>query len=533
MASTNTEVGGIGSLRANGLGIRRRPVTRATLALVACGGIALAAADAADARTPSYPSLAPAPAHESAGLDTTLTTNGQIIGTVTSAEGGEPLEGIEVCALVHAVPAKWECAYTSATGEYAIGELPAGEYKVRFAVPESDEANYATQYYNGKAYPLGAQAVSVAEGATTREINAALVKGGTIAGTVTSAPTGEPLEDAKVCATSVILESVRCAPTGAHGEYEITALSTANYTIYFWPPNALYEGQYYKQPLAIEAGANSDGQQAIDAALKLNRPENEKPPGISGSAVVGQKLKVVHGVWSNEPSSYREVWRRCDGTGEINSCTTTVGTDETYTPTAADVGHAIRVWEMAVNSTGESVCVLSPATSDVVEPATQQQSPQQSSSSTSTGSSSSSPPPPPPPPAREVLSTKTAVASAAALKELLLRLLTPTGKGAKIRSLLEHRGYALSFNALAPGLLKIAWYIVPKGAHIASVEAQLAAVGVIDFASAGVVKLEIKLTSKGKALLAHAHRVKLTAQGSFAPSGQAVIRASREFTLER
>jgi hypothetical protein len=88
-------------------------------------------------------------------------------------------------------------------------------------------------------------------------------------------------------------------------------------------------------------------------------PTNSAPPTISGTAQQGQRLTESHGSWSNSPTSYSYQWEECDSSG--GSCSAISGaTSQTYTLTAGDVGHRIRVRESASNAGGSS----SPATSD-------------------------------------------------------------------------------------------------------------------------------------------------------------------------
>ena len=87
-------------------------------------------------------------------------------------------------------------------------------------------------------------------------------------------------------------------------------------------------------------------------------------PTISGTATVGQTLTESHGGWSNNPTSYGYQWEDCDSSG--SSCSAINGaTDQTYTLTASDVGHTIRVRETATNAGGTSTPASSSATAVV------------------------------------------------------------------------------------------------------------------------------------------------------------------------
>jgi len=108
-------------------------------------------------------------------------------------------------------------------------------------------------------------------------------------------------------------------------------------------------------------------------------PVDSSPPSIAGTAAEGQTLTESHGVWSNSPIAYTYQWEDCDLSGQ--SCAAISGaTGQAYTLTVTDVGHTIRVQELASNSGGAG----QPATSDATAAVTPQLA---------------SPPPAPPEPA--------------------------------------------------------------------------------------------------------------------------------------
>jgi hypothetical protein len=80
-------------------------------------------------------------------------------------------------------------------------------------------------------------------------------------------------------------------------------------------------------------------------------PLSAAPPSILGLPAQGQTLTELHGTWTNNPTSYAYQWEDCDQQG--NSCTPILGaTQSTYTLSAADVGHTVRVQEIASNPSG-------------------------------------------------------------------------------------------------------------------------------------------------------------------------------------
>lgn len=96
-------------------------------------------------------------------------------------------------------------------------------------------------------------------------------------------------------------------------------------------------------------------------------PTSLAPPTISGAAAEGQTLTLQHGSWSNAPTGYGDQWMRCAASGS-NCAPIAGGYLASYKLTAADVGHTIRVQEIASNASGPSAPALS-AASGVVQAA--------------------------------------------------------------------------------------------------------------------------------------------------------------------
>ena len=93
-------------------------------------------------------------------------------------------------------------------------------------------------------------------------------------------------------------------------------------------------------------------------------PVASAPPAITGTTTAGQQLTAAHGTWTNSPTSYTETWQRCDSAG--SACLAIPGASgQTYTLTASDVGHTLRVSEVAVGLGGSGAPSVSPATAIV------------------------------------------------------------------------------------------------------------------------------------------------------------------------
>ena len=166
------------------------------------------------------------------GINAELEKGGLIKGTVTAAATGVPVSGVEVCAF--AADKSEYCAPTGFTGAYAIEGLPAGRYEVFFWTVEI-EADLVSQPYSGGPLVLAA-------GQEVTGVNAALQRGGQIAGTVRLAATGASLKGVEVCITEVgEAWPLGCLKTPASGGYRFTGLWGGSFKIVFSPEAAELE----------------------------------------------------------------------------------------------------------------------------------------------------------------------------------------------------------------------------------------------------------------------------------------------------
>jgi hypothetical protein len=82
-------------------------------------------------------------------------------------------------------------------------------------------------------------------------------------------------------------------------------------------------------------------------------PANTALPTISGTATEGQALSAGKGSWSGSPTSYSYKWQDCDSSG-ANCATISGATAASYTLTAGDVAHTVRVVVTATNEGGST-----------------------------------------------------------------------------------------------------------------------------------------------------------------------------------
>jgi hypothetical protein len=338
-----------------------------------------------------------------------------------------------------------------------------------------------------------------------------------------------------------------------------------------------------------ETASNSGGSgtpvsSAPTAVVLPTGPSSVLPPTIAGTSIQGQTLIESHGTWTNNPTSYIYAWSDCNGAG--GGCVPISGAGgQSYTLTAADVGHTIRVSESASNAGGTSA-VVSAATA-LVQPAT---GPPVAPSNTSppvvsgvaivghglssstglwfgstpisfafqwqrctprckeiAGATSSSYKLSHADLGARVRALVTAVngagsqqafssqvgpvaagVSLAQIKAPLSHALRVHGTLATIEQILKHGGYTLSLRVPDAGKLTILWYSKPShGRRI------LVAGVTVTFRRSGQFKIRLVLTGKGRKLLMRAKLLKLSATGSFRPVGATQASSTKTLTLTR
>jgi hypothetical protein len=171
------------------------------------------------------------PVSVSAGLttpdiDAELEVGASVSGTVTAAQTGLPVAGVEVCAYT-LDETEFGCEETNGAGFYTIGGLGAGLYEVFFSTAEI-EAELVSQYY-GAPFTLAA-------GQKRTGVNAALDPGSQIGGTVRLAATGAPLAGVEVCLTEAGEPwALACLKTPASGKYRFLRLWAGPFKVVFSP----------------------------------------------------------------------------------------------------------------------------------------------------------------------------------------------------------------------------------------------------------------------------------------------------------
>lgn len=275
---------------------------------------------------------------------------------------------------------------------------------------------------------------------------------------------------------------------------------------------------------------------AIGGFANVTAPEiqdfiegSEQPPRaprgggivIRGVPTAGHSLSCESGSWSNGPTfTYAFI---SSGTGTVLQ----QGPSSSYQLSAADVGRTIFCQVQAANGGGTGIArtvALPP-----IQAAPAPQSPPSGGGASNGGNTAG-----PGNAEGGVLGSSSTNITSGQIEALLVHELTPAGRAAKIAALRKGDGFTFTFKALEAGTAVIDWYEVPSGAASASAKPKpvLVASGHASFSAAGTGKLKVNLTAAGKRLLKKARSLKLTAKGTFTPTGDTAIIATKTFVLK-
>lgn len=278
-------------------------------------------------------------------------------GKVIDATHHEPIAGVFVLAEKTTGSAAeegyWEYTETDSSGNYQLTGLPTGEYVIRF----EPESFFFEQNYLGQSYK-GGEALKIKVEETRSSINAELVEGGEISGTVTDAVSHAGLSEIGVGAYNQGAGIGGGTYTRANGEYTIVGLPTGTYKVLFEQEvgetlELKYLPQYFTlasslaaaTPIAVTQGSVTS---SINAALLRTVPVLVTAPVLSGTAALAQTLSCSSGSWTGSPTlAYAYIWRR-DGSAIAGS------EGSSYVVQAADQGHALACEVTATNKYGRA-----------------------------------------------------------------------------------------------------------------------------------------------------------------------------------
>jgi len=269
------------------------------------------------------------------GINAALDAYGHIAGKVTAADGMTPLANIYVTAYRYS-GSSWQAvnsATTNSAGQYDIGRLTAGTYRIGFS--DYNYYNYLPEYYDNKPDVASATDVAVALNATSSGINAALDAYGHIAGKVTAADGVTPAANITVTAyrySGSAWQSVRSATTNSAGQYDINGLTAGTYRVGFSDYNYNYVPEYYDNApdvanatdVAVALNATTSGiNAALDAyghiAGTVTAWDGTTPLAniyVTAYRYSGSSWQTVRSVYSNSAGQY-DIGRLTAGTYHV------------------------------------------------------------------------------------------------------------------------------------------------------------------------------------------------------------------------
>lgn len=115
----------------------------------------------------------------------------------------------------------------------------------------------------------------------------------------------------------------------------------------------------------------------------------------------------------------------------------------------------------------------------------------------------------------------------------LYKMLFPSGKAAKLATLLKKGSWRVSYRAASAGTLTIAWYHVTSGAFLGPKGNLLVARGTVEYGQTGTKTLIVKLTKKGSQLLKTQKGIKLVGDATFAREAKPTVTALKWVVLKR
>ena len=155
---------------------------------------------------------------------------------MTSDATDEPIEGVCVSVLdAETGNYMGRSACTDADGTYRTTGLPTGAYQLSFDDVQNNR--FASEWYDNQPTQDTAQTVSVTKGTGVAQIDAGLIKGASISGTVSKRDDGSPLLSA--CVMVLEAETYRYANgscTEENGEYTVGGLRAGDYVVGFQSP---------------------------------------------------------------------------------------------------------------------------------------------------------------------------------------------------------------------------------------------------------------------------------------------------------
>lgn len=247
------------------------------------------------------------------GVNASLVKGATISGRIT-VPAGVDLAAISVS--VQGTGNEWYSAYGSVNpdGTYAVRGLPAGTYKIQFV---GGNSGAVTQWHAGAASFDAATPVTLTTGQDLTGVNADLVRGASISGTVTVPPGVDP-GWVQVDARDINGNTAGYAYTGPDGTYRLNGLPAGSYKLAFSSYGTGLLQQWYAgassfdtaTPVDLTAGQERSG---IDAALVAGGSISGTVTAPAGTNLASVQATVYDAAGSN-PNYVRSEPVNADGT---------------------------------------------------------------------------------------------------------------------------------------------------------------------------------------------------------------------------
>ncbi|MDM8520919.1 carboxypeptidase regulatory-like domain-containing protein [Anaerolineales bacterium HSG6] len=221
-------------------------------------------------------------------INAALSTGGHISGQVTN-NAGEPLADIAVEVYADGTTDMWGwrgMAHTDENGQYDIGGLAEGDYRVGFF---DWTGRYVSEFYDNAFHLEAGTQVSVLSQQTTSDINAVLEIGGGLSGQITS-DGSETLEGIEV----IVYRSdngewveVGHAKTNRNGNYMVKGLMTGAYRVEFvdWTERDSHQSE--RPSYANEFYQDA---QSLDSATDVQVTAGTVTPNVDASLSIGGQV---------------------------------------------------------------------------------------------------------------------------------------------------------------------------------------------------------------------------------------------------
>ena len=229
---------------------------------------------------PSADSVTVTPGTDTGGIDAELAPAGTISGNLTD-DASNPLDNMCITAY-DAVGDFRGSAHSDPSGDYSIGGLATGHYRLRFA-DCLDNNNVVDEFYDDKPDLASADPVSVVAGVESPGIDAVFTTAGSVSGTVT-----DHLSSPLVGICVVVFDSnevmVGSGNTDTNGDYSIDGLETADYRLAFYGCSVsdFVVGEYYNDKRSFD----SANPVAVTVASDTPNIDAQLSPGGSISGTV-------------------------------------------------------------------------------------------------------------------------------------------------------------------------------------------------------------------------------------------------------